>query len=269
MLPLYTAINIEKAPLVGGSTQPCLLLATDYNGNLVGSYVVKIFKQRNIEQINGTAKEVYANVLAKHFDIAVPTAALIEVDQWLINALKQLPEYKNWDITEGVYFGTKYISGGIDYSDALNQNIEIWEKENIFAFDALIRNIDRTPRKTNLFLAGDTVYPLDHELSLHITNTFDHYLSQKDWTFLVANPKGGKHLFFNDLREFNQKRKITFDQFSDNLRTLKPEILLRKEAEQLEEFGISTFDYPPIEKYLKSAVQNTTLFIENLKKLLI
>jgi hypothetical protein len=62
---------------------------------------------------------------------------------------------------------------------------------------------------------------------------------------------------------------MSFDQFSDNLRTLKPEILLRKEAEQLEEFGISTFDYPPIEKYLKSAVQNTTLFIENLKKLLI
>jgi hypothetical protein len=102
MLPYYTATSIEKAPLVGGSTQPCLLLATEYNGTPVGSYVVKIFKQRNIEQLNGTAKEVYANVLAKHFDIAVPSAALVQVEQWLINALKKMPEYANWDITSQV-----------------------------------------------------------------------------------------------------------------------------------------------------------------------
>ncbi len=91
MLPYYTATSIEKAPLVGGSTQPCLLLATEYNGTPVGSYVVKIFKQRNLEQLNGTAKEVYANVLAKHFDIPVPSAALIHVEQWLINDLKNYP----------------------------------------------------------------------------------------------------------------------------------------------------------------------------------
>lgn len=268
MLPIYKATAIQKAPLVGGSTQPCLLLATAYNGKPVGSYVVKIFKQRNLEQINGTAKEVYANVLAQHFDLAVPSAALIEVEYWLINALKKLPEYANWDITEGVYFGTKYIKGGIDYSETLPYAINIWEKENIFAYDALIRNVDRTTRKTNLFLTHDTIYLIDHELTLYITNTFETYLQQKDWGFLITNPKGGHHLFFNDLCDFNKKEAITFDQFGDNLRTLKPETLLRKEAEQLEEYGISTADYHSIEKYLKAAVQNVPLFLENLKTLL-
>ena len=268
MLPYYTATSIEKAPLVGGSTQPCLLLATEYNGTPVGSYVVKIFKQRNLEQLNGTAKEVYANVLAKHFDIAVPDAALIHVEQWLINDLKKLPAYANWDITEGVYFGTKYITGGIDYTEAVRHKIDIWEKENIFAFDALIRNVDRTSRKTNLFLTNDATFLIDHELSLKFTDTFAEYLRRKDWAFLVANPKGGSHLFFNDLRDYHKKEGITFDQFAENLRTLKPEKLLRKEAEQLEEFGISTIDYRPIERYLKTAVQETTLFIENLKTLL-
>ena len=215
MLPIYKAISIEKAPLVGGSTQPCLLLAASYNGTPVGSYVVKIFKQRNIEQLNSTAKEVYASVLARHFEIQTPDSALIEVEQWLINALKKLPEYSGWDITEGVYFGTVYIVGGLDYNEAVKNN-----------------------------------------------------LRRKDWAFLIANPKGGKHLFLEDLSNFHKKEAIKFDHFTENLRNLSPELILGKDAEQLTEYNIETLDYPPIERYLQSAIRNTTHFIESLKSLL-
>jgi hypothetical protein len=268
MLPIYKAISIEKAPLVGGSTQPCLLLAATYNGIPVGSYVVKIFKQRNIEQLNSTAKEVYANVLARHFEIKTPDSALIEVEQWLINDLKKQSEYAGWNITEGVYFGTVYLVGGIDYNDAVKNKVDIWAKENIFAFDALIRNVDRTPRKTNLFLVEDDPYVIDHELSFAVNATFDDYLRRKDWAFLIANPKGGKHLFLEDLSNFHKKEALTFDQFAENLRNLRPELILGKEAEQLLEYNIETNDYPQIEKYLQSAVSNTTRFIENLISLL-
>jgi hypothetical protein len=268
MLPIYKAISIEKAPLIGGSTQPCLLLAASYKGEPIGSYVVKIFKQRNIEQLNSTNKEVYASVMARHFEIKTPNSALIEVEQWLINDLKKLPEYSGWDITEGVYFGTTYMLGGVDYSESVKNKVDIWDKETIFAFDALIRNVDRTPRKTNLFLVGDTPYVIDHELSLSLSATFEDYLRRRDWMFLVANPKGGKHLFFEDLSDFNKKEAITFDYFAENLRNLKPEMLLRQEIEQLAEYNIETSDYPLIEKYLQSAVINTSLFIESLKSLL-
>lgn len=268
MLPTYKATSIEKAPLKGGSTQPCLLLVASHNGKPIGSYVVKIFKYRNIEQLNGTAKEVYANVLARHFELSVPQGALIEVEQWLINELKKLPEYAGWDITEGVYFGTSYIEGGIDYTEAVKNKISIWDKENIFAFDALIRNTDRTPRKQNLFLIGEQPHVIDHELALKIIAPFEEDLRQKNWAFLVANPKGSKHLFLDDLSNFHKKEPITFDQFAENLRNLKPERLLRNEAEQLAEYGIETNDYPNLEKYLQSAVQNTTDFIKILKLLL-
>ena len=153
--------------------------------------------------------------------------------------------YRNWDITEGVYFGTRYITGGIDFTDDVKHKIETWTKENIFAFDALIWNVDRTPRKKNLFLANDTIYLIDHELSLSIRRSFDDYIRSNDWVFLVKNPKGDKHLFFNDLSTANKKDKLMFEQFAENLRTLKPE-LLTGEAEQLFENGISIDDYLPI-----------------------
>ena len=266
MLPTYTATSIIEAPMEGGSTQPCLVVASAYNGVPMGQYVVKIFKRRNIEQINGTAKEVYANVLARHFDLKVPEAALIEVEYWLIEQLKAMAAYRNWDITEGVYFGTRYIRGGIDFTDDVKHKIETWTKENIFAFDALIRNVDRTPRKKNLFLANDTIYLIDHELSLSIRRSFDDYIRSNDWVFLVKNPKGDKHLFFNDLSTKNKKDKLMFEQFAENLRTLKPKLLIG-EAEQLFENGISIDDYLPIAQYLKSASQNTSVFINSFKTL--
>ena len=267
MLPTYTATSIIEAPMKGGSTQPCLVVASAYNGVPIGQYVVKIFKRRNIEQINGTAKEVYANVLARHFDLKVPTAALIEVGQWLIDDLKSREAYRNWDITEGVYFGTRYITGGIDFTEDVKHKVTIWEKENIFAFDALIRNVDRTHRKKNLFLAADTVYLIDHELSLDIQRSFNDYMRSNDWVFLIKNPKGDRHLFFNDLTTYNKKDTLNFDEFAENLRTLKPQLLIA-EAEQLFEYGISVDDFPPIGKYLTSASQNTSIFINSLKNLL-
>jgi hypothetical protein len=100
---------------------------------------------------------------------------------------------------------------------------------------------------------------LDHELSLAIKATFEDYLRRKDWAFLVANPKGGKHLFLNDLSNFNKKDAITFDQFAENLRNLKPELILRKEAEQLIEYNIETHDYPLKNAYLKKKNQKNIL----------
>lgn len=117
-------------------------------------------------------------------------------------------------------------------------------------------------------MVEDDPYVIDHELSFAVNATFEDYLRRKDWAFLIANPKGGKHLFLEDLSNFHKKEALTFDQFANNLRDLKPESILGKEAEQLTEYNIETNDYPQIEKYLQSAVKNTTHFIESLKSLL-
>lgn len=84
MLPLYTATTIEQSGVLGGTTLPCIMTVVDDNYIPIGQYVVKVFGQKHIKQYNPTKKEVFANILAQEFDLNVPQAALIHVQQPLI-----------------------------------------------------------------------------------------------------------------------------------------------------------------------------------------
>lgn len=143
MLPQYKAIAIDQEAIQAGSTKPCLMAVKNQNGQIVGNYVVKIFKPSNLEQGRNTNKEVYCNVLAREFDLAVPEAALIYVKKELIDQLNISPRYQNFNLIPGYYFGSLYIENTLDFSDAVRFKIESWEIENIFAFDVLIRKENR------------------------------------------------------------------------------------------------------------------------------
>ena len=58
MLPIYTAILLEKGNVKGGTTLPCQMTVVNNEGTIIGSYIVKVFGQRHIEQYNPTNKEI-------------------------------------------------------------------------------------------------------------------------------------------------------------------------------------------------------------------
>lgn len=166
MLPVYKAIAVDQEAIVSGSTKPCIMTVADSSGKIIGDYVVKVFKPNNIEQSQSTNKEVYGNVLAQAFDLAVPKPALVRVGKDVIGQLNSSERYRDFHLLPGVYFGSEYLNNALDYSGAVNLKLETWEEETIFAFDALIRNIDRRAKKPNLFFKDGTVHLIDHELSL-------------------------------------------------------------------------------------------------------
>lgn len=75
MLPVYEAIGLHKIIEKGGSTKPWLVevLVKDQSK----TYVVKMFTEKHIDQVAAVANEVYANVLAKQFDLPCPNTVLI------------------------------------------------------------------------------------------------------------------------------------------------------------------------------------------------
>jgi hypothetical protein len=56
MLPVYKAIAVNQEAIHSGSTKPCLMTLADDNGEIIGEYVVKVFKLANIEQGKNTSK---------------------------------------------------------------------------------------------------------------------------------------------------------------------------------------------------------------------
>jgi hypothetical protein len=82
LLPVYPAISFQSV-LSGGRTKPWLILADTGNGIPV-PYVMKIFKTHNLEARDHVTAEVVGNILATAFDLPVPRAAFIEIDEYFL-----------------------------------------------------------------------------------------------------------------------------------------------------------------------------------------
>ena len=265
MLPIFKAFAFQEFALKGGSSQPCIMSVKDENGNLLkDDYVIKIYRDTNL---NNTSKEVYGSVLAKHFGLKTPEPILIEMDNTMLNILKQHEKYKNWNVTEGVFFASKYLTGVQSFTDTLPfKYLDEWEMGNVFAFDVFIMNKDRQLKKPNVIIKNQDIYVIDHELSLGVSKTFQGYLVQNYWDYTIKENRGG-HLFRQYLWKIGKKNRITFDEFTENLRTLNPEILYNY-AEQLSEYQYEPLDIKDIVTYIAEIQKNESKFLALLDKLL-
>ena len=264
-LPVLKAVAFQEFAVRGGSSQPCIVSVTNENGDyLQDSYVLKIFQDHRRKH---TCKEVYASVLANHFELKTPDAALVEVNGAMIRELKKQEKYKNWLVTEGVFFASKYMEGVKSFSDTIPlKRYDYWEIGNIFAFDVLIMNLDRQRENPNVIIKNKDIYVIDHESSMNISKPFDAYLNKNHWDYSINKNRGG-HLFGHHLRQLGKNEKVTFNEFIDNLRLLKPDLLYNF-AEQLTEYDYEPLDIQDIVSYLADVKRNESKFLELLDKLL-
>jgi hypothetical protein len=266
MLPIFKATAFQDYAIQGGSSQPCIMSVMDEKRRfLEDSYVVKIFKDNSLEH---TCKEVYGSVLAQHFELNTPEPILVEVNNTMINELKKHEKYKNWQITEGVFFATKFVKDTKSFTDTIPlKKYDYWVLNNIFAFDVLIMNSDRQRLKPNIMVKNKEIFVIDHELSMNISKTFDEYLDDNHWNYSIKENREG-HLFRHHLQNISKKNKVTFDEFFENLRTLNPQLLYNY-ALQLAEYQYEPLDIGKIISYLADVKKNESKFLTLLNNLLL
>lgn len=138
-----------------GKTEP-LLVETDN-----GFYVAKI--QENVDGIKVLINEFVCYKLAKKLGVPIPEAALLRIDQEVIDAD---PALKKTGIKPGLHFGSKFLHKS-------NASIQppivglVTNKEDIpsiVLFDQLIYNDDRTMNPGNLIvdLKAKEILAIDH-----------------------------------------------------------------------------------------------------------
>jgi len=259
MIEIYRAIAIDSIAIKGGSTKPCIMTVADDTGKIVGSYVVKVFNQNHI-QTHPTQREVICNVLAQEFDLSVPKMALIQVDKFIISELQKSGYFSGKLILPGIYFGSLYIQGAVDYSPATpTASFEAWELKTIFAFDILIRNVDRRVNKPNLLLKDENFYLIDHELCFGATKwTFQQCLDNGSWNFIS---KKSPHLFLERLRELEHPKAglLEFETFFYYLKRLNIDKLNVCE-DVFNNIGYDTVDFMYIKDYLYDIKHNPQIF---------
>jgi hypothetical protein len=148
-------------PLREGGSLPALMEADDD-----GLYVVKF---RGAGQgVKALVAELLAGELARRLGLCVPELVLVELDPMLGRAEPD-PEIQDLlDASPGLNLGVDFLPGALSF-DAADPHPPVAPElaAEIVWFDALVANVDRTPRNPNLLLWHERLWLIDHGAALY------------------------------------------------------------------------------------------------------
>jgi hypothetical protein len=147
-------------PLREGGSLPGLVEADDD-----GLYVVKF---RGAGQ--GPAAlvaEVLAGELARALDLPVPELVLVELDPDLSRAEPDVEIQELAAASAGTNLGVDFLPGAVPFTPAAVQSVDPAFAADVVWFDALVTNVDRTPRNPNLLVWHGRTWLIDHGAALY------------------------------------------------------------------------------------------------------
>jgi hypothetical protein len=142
-------------PLREGGSLPGLVEADDD-----GLYVAKF---RGAGQgLAALVAEVLAGELARALGLLVPELVLTQLDPELPRAE---PDHEIQDLltaSAGTNLGVDFLPGALPFIPAVAQAIDPAFAADVVWFDALVTNVDRTPRNPNLLVWHGRTWLIDH-----------------------------------------------------------------------------------------------------------
>ena len=151
-------------PLREGGSLPGLVEADDD-----GLYVLKF---RGAGQgSRALVAEVVCGELARALGLPVPEQVLIELDPALGHAEPDPEIQELIAASAGTNLGVDFLPGSLAFAPPCLEHVTPERAADIVFFDALVTNVDRTPRNPNLLLWHGQVWLIDHGAALYLQHT--------------------------------------------------------------------------------------------------
>lgn len=160
-------------PLREGGSLPAIVAGDDD-----GTWVLKF---RGAGQgIRALIAELVSGELARHLGLPVPEIVLVQLDPRMA---KTEPDPEIQDLlrrSEGLNLALDYLPGSITFDPLIDKPISGRARlaSAIVWFDALVTNVDRTARNTNLLVWHRDLYMIDHGATLIFHHQWDDYLER-------------------------------------------------------------------------------------------
>src|SRR5689334_2332636 len=146
-------------PLREGGSLPALCEADDD-----GLYVVKF---RGAGQgPKALAAEIVAGEVARALGLPVPELVLVELDPQLADAEPDPEIQELLAASAGLNVGVDFLPGALPYAPAYAPDPA--GAADVVWFDALVLNVDRTPRNPNLLRWHGRTWLIDHGAALYV-----------------------------------------------------------------------------------------------------
>jgi len=155
-------------PLREGGSLPAIV-----EGDDDGTYVLKF---RGAGQgARALIAELLAGELARHLRLPVPEIVLVDLDPRMA---KTEPDPEIQDLlrrSEGLNLALDYLPGSISFDPLIDKPLAGKARlaSSIVWFDALVTNVDRTARNTNLLVWHRDLWLIDHGASLYFHHNWD------------------------------------------------------------------------------------------------
>ena len=177
---MIRTINVTRyiTPLREGGSLPAIV-----EGDDDGTYVLKF---RGAGQgAKALIAELISGEIARVLGLRVPEIVLVNLDAVLG---RSEPDYEIRSLlkaSDGLNLALDYLPGSMTF-DSLLPRVAMQEPDlasKIVWFDALVTNIDRTPRNTNLLVWHHQLWLIDHGASLYFHHGSDDFLSRATAAF--------------------------------------------------------------------------------------
>ena len=189
MISQVTATTFHRF-LGNGRTSPAVFTCEGPDLSASDQFVVKL--RGGLERRErGLSYELYASLLASHFDIQCPRPAVVLIERDLAEVIAEelSGDARRAQIIRdsiGLNFGSQFLVNLMvwlvdKYVPSIMQAAAI----KIFAFDALIQNPDRTFNNPNLGSRSDDLFIFDHELAFSFL--LGIFPSQTPWRLLTED----------------------------------------------------------------------------------
>jgi hypothetical protein len=152
-------------PLREGGSLPAILEADDD-----GLYVAKF---RGAGQgPKALIAELIAGEIGRQLGLLVPEIVFIDVDPALGRAEPDLEIWELLDRSAGLNLGLDFLPGSLSFVPAVAPHPEPELAASIIWFDALVTNVDRTPKNPNLLVWHRRLWLIDHGAALYVHHTW-------------------------------------------------------------------------------------------------
>lgn len=270
MLPLLVEAKIvNENKLKGGTSNPLLITCQDKLG-IVYSVITKIFSVNDEQNGQLTMKEFLGNFYATEFDLQTPLAFIVHFsDDFIHYALDDYDKKKVLSTDNRYFFGTREEVGYNLYIPKRDKHVlKYYDKESVFAFDAMILQKDRRMGKPNLLVKGRDYLLIDHEISFGANLTYNDLVYKQYWDYLKGlNNADYKHIFQIPLTRMRKMKINNFETFEGYLNIFKPNSADHL-IDYLIQFKIDVTSYNRIRQYLIDLKSNSKQFLHILQALI-